>query len=575
MKKLFAILFLLLTMNLFAQQNVSVPQKYALVIGNGNYTSFGKLQNVINDANDMTDALSGLGFTVDKVLDGTRAQMVEAITRLRNRLSVSNNSYGFVFYAGHGVQFNGENYLIPANADIPSANYLGDTAVSVQTMLAELNDARNGLNIVVLDACRDFPAAWSRSMNRGLTVITGQPADSIIVYSTSAGSTASDGTGRNGLFTSQLLKNLKNPDLEVSDLFRRTGADVSQASNKQQVPAVYNQFFGTAYLTAGRRDGTIGTSGSANTSGSGTVTVPSGSSGQSGNGQAAQQQASSSGNGTQPASPQMTGTIVPGNTLTEKLIWLNRSADSHNTYILEVSANEDISPYEFYYQGAIDITIGLRGDSQNRTIRLKSSGTMFTIRSNVTFILDSNITLQGYNGNRNSLIIVNGGTLKMNDGVTITGNNATGVYVNSGTFEMTGGTISNNNTSDDGGGVWNQGTFTMSNGTISANTASSGGGVYNHGTFNMSGGIITGNTAIKSGGGVYTSYGSFSKGGGIITGYNSDSTDGNVVRDEIGTIARSGHAVWVSSDTRKETTAGSGDSLTYGGSRGTTGPWDK
>ena len=244
MKKLLVVLFV------FAAVSVYGQQKYALVVGNGNYTSFGSLPNAVNDANDMATALQGLGFTVDKVIDGSRAQMVEAITRLKNRISVSKNSYGFIFYAGHGVQFNGVNYLIPAKADIPSANYLGDTSISVQTMLAELNDAGNELNIVVLDACRDFPAAWSRSTNRGLTVVANQPADSIIVFATSAGSTAADGTGRNGVFTSQLLKNLKTPGLEVNEVFRQTGADVARASNRQQIPAVYNQFFGNAYLGA-------------------------------------------------------------------------------------------------------------------------------------------------------------------------------------------------------------------------------------------------------------------------------------------------------------------------------------
>jgi formylglycine-generating enzyme required for sulfatase activity len=174
--------------------------------------------------------------------------MVESITRFKNRLSVSKNSYGFIFYAGHGVQFNGVNYLIPAKADIPNANYLGDMSISVQTRLAELNDAGNELNIVVLDACRDFPAAWSRNSNRGLTVVANQPADSIIVFATSAGSTSADGNGRNGLFTGHLLTNLKAPGLEVTEVFRLTGAAVSQASGRKQNPAVYNQFYGTAYL---------------------------------------------------------------------------------------------------------------------------------------------------------------------------------------------------------------------------------------------------------------------------------------------------------------------------------------
>ena len=228
--------------------NSHSPQKYALVIGNGNYTSFGRLPNALNDANDMKTTLEVLGFTVDIVTDGSRAQMAESIARLKNKLSVSKNSYGFFFYAGHGLQHNGINYLIPARAEIPNANYLGDTSISVQTLLAELNDAGNDLNVIVLDACRDFPAAWSRSLNRGLTVVANQPADSIIVYATTAGSTASDGTGRNGLFTSHLLKNLRTPGLEITEIFRLTGADVSQSSNRQQIPAIYNQFFGRAYL---------------------------------------------------------------------------------------------------------------------------------------------------------------------------------------------------------------------------------------------------------------------------------------------------------------------------------------
>jgi hypothetical protein len=223
-------------------------QKYALVIGNGNYANTTRLNNPVNDANDMATTLQNLDFIVDKVLNGTQEQMVNAIIRLKNRLSVSKNVYGFVFYAGHGVQSNGENYLIPVDANIPTENFLRNRTVSVQEMLDELNDAGNELNVVILDACRDNPFSWRRSGNRGLSIVGQQPADSIIVYATAAGSTASDGNGRNGLFTSQLLNNLRTPGLEVTEIFRRTGADVSRVSNGQQRPAVYNQFYGTAYL---------------------------------------------------------------------------------------------------------------------------------------------------------------------------------------------------------------------------------------------------------------------------------------------------------------------------------------
>jgi len=238
-------LFLLLLVLVSA---LPAQQKFALVIGNANYTGLSKLANPVNDANDIAAALQELGFTVDPVLDGNLEQMESAVMRLKNRLSVSKNSYGFFFYAGHGVQSNGVNYLIPVGANIPSESSLRDRAVSIQWALGELNEAGNELNVVVLDACRDNPFAWARSNSRGLSVISSQPADSIIVYATSAGSTAADGTGRNGIFTTQLLKNIKTPGLEVNELFRLTGADVARASNRQQIPAVYNQFFGNAYL---------------------------------------------------------------------------------------------------------------------------------------------------------------------------------------------------------------------------------------------------------------------------------------------------------------------------------------
>jgi len=248
MKKSLILALVLLPAVLFAQQDDSAPQKYALVIGNANYTGLSPLTNPINDANDISAVLYHLGFTVDKVLNGTLEQMEDAVLRLRENLSAAENSYGFFFYAGHGVQSGGENYLIPVNANIPGENALRNRAMSVQMVLDDLNDSRNALNVVVLDACRDNPFGWSRSGSRGLSIVTRQPADSIIVYATSAGQTASDGQGRNGLYTSQLINNLATPGIEVKDVFNRTGQDVAKLSKNQQIPATYSQFFGTAFL---------------------------------------------------------------------------------------------------------------------------------------------------------------------------------------------------------------------------------------------------------------------------------------------------------------------------------------
>jgi uncharacterized caspase-like protein len=244
------LLFFVLSLSSLAAQ-----QKYALVIGNGAYTGITRLNNPVNDANDISSALRGLGFTVDLVTNAGRIQMEEAVTRLKNRLGAARGAYGLFYYAGHGVQSGGENYLIPVDANIPSEAYLRDRAVSMPAVLDELNAAGNTLNIVVLDACRDNPFGWRRSGTRGLQVVSNQPADSIIVYATSAGSTAADGTGRNGLFTTHLLNNLKKPGLSVRDVFDQTGADVRRASGGAQIPAIYSQFFDVAYL--GTRPSTV------------------------------------------------------------------------------------------------------------------------------------------------------------------------------------------------------------------------------------------------------------------------------------------------------------------------------
>jgi len=301
------------------------------------------------------------------------------------------------------------------------------------------------------------------------------------------------------------------------------------------------------------------------------------------------------------------GIAVTGGNLTEKLDWLQRNADSHNTYLIEVSDDENIAPYKFQYPNLINITIVMRGVGANRNIRLGSNGSMFSIYPNVTFILDNNITLYGHNQNTGSLVSVFGGIFRMNAGTGITGNNGGrsggGVYLSSGAFEMNGGTIAAN-AANSGGGVYvSGGTFAMNDGNIAGNAANDGGGVYiskgtvntnggaihtntaqnsgggvfaSGGTFNMRGCVIARNTAVRSGGGVYVS-GSltkFAKTGGVITGYKSDPNDGNAVID--GTpLPRSGHAVFVSATKRKETTAGPTVYLSHGEGGRNSGAWDQ
>ena len=244
MKKLYFFLFLSLVAMVYGQE------KYALVIGNSHYTNFGTLQNPVNDASDMADVLTSLGFKVELLKDATLTQMENSAIGLKNRLSeAGNDSIGFFYYAGHGLEMDGANYLIPVNANIPDRYFLRERAFSVQVMLDMLNDSRDALNIVVLDACRDFPASWSRSLDRGLAIIANPPANHIIMYATGAGKIANDGSGRNGLFTSYLLDNLKQPN-DVNEIFRKTMVDVANASNNEQRPALYTDFGKIVYFNS-------------------------------------------------------------------------------------------------------------------------------------------------------------------------------------------------------------------------------------------------------------------------------------------------------------------------------------
>jgi formylglycine-generating enzyme required for sulfatase activity len=225
--------------------------RFALVIGNAAYEEFGALQNPANDAEDIAGVLRSLGFAVTLVTDADQAAMNSAVVRFGNQLSTSRDSVGFLYYAGHGVQASdGRNYFIPVNAQIPSEAFLGQSALSLETVLALLDAAQNKLNIVVLDACRNNPFSWSRSGTRGLAVVGGQPPGRVIAYAAGANQVAQDGTGRNGVYTAALLEHLQQPDLDIIDVFRQTGGAVSVATQGAQTPAIYSQFYERFYLAA-------------------------------------------------------------------------------------------------------------------------------------------------------------------------------------------------------------------------------------------------------------------------------------------------------------------------------------
>lgn len=212
-------------------------KRLALIIGNGNYVNARKLVNPPNDAADMTATLTELGFEVISGTNLNLKQMTEKVREFGDKLRAS-GGVGLFYYAGHGVQVNGRNYLIPVEADIPREDEINSAAFNLDLVLRKMATATNGLNIVILDACRNNPFArsWSRDMSEdGLAQITA-PKGTFIAYATSPDMTASDGTGRNGLYTAELLKYIKQPNLKIEETFKEVTKAVDDKSSGKQTP---------------------------------------------------------------------------------------------------------------------------------------------------------------------------------------------------------------------------------------------------------------------------------------------------------------------------------------------------
>src|SRR5215475_6624622 len=193
-------------------------KRVALVIGNAAYKS-SPLSNPVNDARDMARVLRELGFEVIYKENASQTDMKSSIREFG--ASIRASDVALFYYAGHGAQVKGENYLIPVNAVITKEEEVEYESVNAGFVLAQMANAQNKLNIVILDACRNNPFARSfRSAASGLAQMNA-PAGTIIAYATEPGSVAADGAGRNGLYTEELLKAMRAPGLKIEDVFKR------------------------------------------------------------------------------------------------------------------------------------------------------------------------------------------------------------------------------------------------------------------------------------------------------------------------------------------------------------------
>ncbi len=231
---------------------VSEQKRLALVIGNAAYQNITPLDNPVNDAKLMTKTLMNLGFEVMSFTDLDRKTMTDKIYDFGDKLK-SENAVGLFYYAGHGLQVNGTNYLVPITASVKREQEVDDECVSIDKVLGQLEYAGNDLNIIILDACRNNPfASVSRSAtgDGGLAQMNA-PKGTFVAYATAPGKTASDGAGENGLYTEQLARAIKTPGLKIEDVFKNVRNEVYKISKdmgSEQIPWENSSIFGDFYF---------------------------------------------------------------------------------------------------------------------------------------------------------------------------------------------------------------------------------------------------------------------------------------------------------------------------------------
>jgi hypothetical protein len=211
-------------------------KRLALIIGNSDYIYGGSLTNPVNDARAMADVLKKVGFEVMEYENLTQPDMKKAIDEFGNKLY--GYDVGLFYYAGHGIQSDGFNYLIPVEAQLMAYEDVEYDCVRADRILSKMEYASTSVNVLILDACRDnpFERKWSRAAaGKGLAFMDA-PSGSLVAYATSPGRTAADGVGKNGLYTEALLKYIQERGLQIEEVFKNVRREVESKSGGQQTP---------------------------------------------------------------------------------------------------------------------------------------------------------------------------------------------------------------------------------------------------------------------------------------------------------------------------------------------------
>jgi len=229
-------------------------KRFALVIGNSNYSkSIGALKNPVNDASDFAEALKSMNFDVTLVTDASYGKIRVEMMKFREKLNNGNRdeTVGLFYYAGHGLQYENENYIVPVDAEIQYEDDISRFCFPIQKMvLSQMETTNSRMNIVILDACRNNPfPVLHRSIgeNAGLGEMK-KARGAFIAYATSPGSVASDGNGRNGLYTQELIKAINKPNRTIEQVFKEVRANVLRQSGEKQNPWENSNIIGDFYF---------------------------------------------------------------------------------------------------------------------------------------------------------------------------------------------------------------------------------------------------------------------------------------------------------------------------------------
>lgn len=228
----------------------SAEHRIALVIGNANYR-IGALRNPANDARAIAAALRELGFEVDEQINLSYQEMGRAVDRFGK--GIRKDSVALFYYAGHGLQVQGKNYLVPVDMEIQDEGEVQFSTVNAGQVLAKMGEVKNPVNIVILDACWDNPyvRGFKRSSgNRGLAPMDA-PVGSFVAYAATPGKTAGDGKGKNSLYTESLIRQIRTPGMKIEDVFKRVRTEVRSKSKGGQAPLARSSLEGNFYFASG------------------------------------------------------------------------------------------------------------------------------------------------------------------------------------------------------------------------------------------------------------------------------------------------------------------------------------